>query len=242
MADGPKRFKSALALPDDLIANVIEFAADSMHPWSLLHRVNRQFRRCALKPWSATHILWNLHQAADLERLGQAVHGVRKLKLRTASNLHALPTLFALQELDLRRATDAHITYLARCSNLESLDLSQSDSITNQGVSNLSALTSLRTLRILGCHSITDLTPLSHLVKLRDLTLDSCSDLFDLRPLARLTTLQTLSFDGCDSLTDDSLQALSNLFALQSLDLSDCALLSNNGLSALSELKGKSVV
>ena len=81
----------------------------------------------------------------------------------------------------------------------------------------LMALTSLTSLDLGGCRSLTDLGPLSGLTGLTSLNLERCQSLTDLGPLSGLTGLTSLDLGMCSALTD--IGPLAGLSGLSSLDL-----------------------
>jgi internalin A len=81
----------------------------------------------------------------------------------------------------------------------------------------LASLTSLKSLNLVGCRKVRDLTPLSSLTSLQSLDLHMCAQIDDLTPLASLTTLRSLSLFTCGQISN--LTPLASLTALQSLDL-----------------------
>ena len=107
----------------------------------------------------------------------------------------------------------------ARETSAQKLDLSQLVSLT-QLPEEISLLTSLKSLNLLYCPKLSDLTPLEKLTALQSLDLSRCEHVNDLTPLAKLTALQSLYLSGCEQVND--LTPLAKLTALQSLDLNGC--------------------
>ena len=146
----------------------------------------------------------------------------------------------ALTELDLssKGLTDADLAPLAEMKNLESLNLSGNDAITN--LSSLAGLSSLTFLNIMNTGA-TDLSPLSDLTAMEFLHLSN-AEITDLSPLTGMSHLKELYLTDGD-LPDSKISDLSPLSGLTELEtlripsvseISDLSPLS--GLTALKTL------
>ena len=146
----------------------------------------------------------------------------------------------ALTELDLssRGLTDADLAPLAEIKNLESLNLSGNNAITN--LSSLAGLSSLTFLNIMNTGA-TDLSPLSDLTAMESLHLSN-AEITDLSPLTGMSHLKELYLTDGD-LPDSKISDLSPLSGLTELEtlripsvseISDLSPLS--GLTALKTL------
>ena len=186
---------------------------------------------------------------------------------RLSTTLKSLATdMPRLQELSLPFIDDAQLDDLNLFTNLQSLDFSNSHTISAIGMAKLSSLISLRSLNFNGCTSpFTDniaekLSNLSVLEKLRIkgalisdkallslsntltfLDVDFCSEISDegVHSLSRFSALQVLKLGWCHKITEDACGSLSNLTTLQSLDLSSCKITDKVvlGLSRLTALR-----
>lgn len=130
---------------------------------------------------------------------------------------------------------------LAGLESFRSLDLTGGESITDDGLTLVSELSSLVELDLTRCGQITDagLARLGVLTRLRDLRLSYCDGITDagLSHLGRLRSLATLDLSGCRAVTDAGLSNLRGLTALRRLNLSDCAGITDAGLVHLQRLR-----
>ena len=166
----------------------------------------------------------------------------------------------ALTELDLssKGLTDADLAPLAEMKNLESLNLSGNDAITN--LSSLAGLSSLTFLNIMNTGA-TDLSPLSDLTAMESLHLSNAeitdlspltgmshlkelyltdgdlpdSKISDLSPLAGLTELETLRIPSVSEISD--LSPLSGLTALKTLAVNGISYSGVGKITSLEPLK-----
>jgi len=126
---------------------------------------------------------------------------------------------------------------LSRLENITHLNLLGCNSLTD--ISPLSGLTNLTSLRLAGSKSLSDISPLSGLTNLTSLRLAGSKSLSDISPLSGLTNLTSLDLHGCSPLSDISpLSGLTNLTSLRlagSKSLSDMSPLS--GLTNLTSLR-----
>lgn len=198
--------------------------------------------------------LANLHQLEFLD-LG----GCTKI---TDDGL-ALTPLRRLKTLKVRHChhlTD--LSFLDQCTLLTSLDLSWCVSVTNESVTALSRLHSLRHLNLRGCYQLTNegllclaslrlnvlnisgcvnltLVGVSLAPTLQELYASGCDRLLNLDPLCVLTRLRKLHLDDCVRL--DTLRPLMSAPTLQFMDLVGCVGITDleplSSLHALTELR-----
>lgn len=85
---------------------------------------------------------------------------------------------------------------------------------------NLSKFSTLKTLRFVRCHALTQMAPeIAKCTALRELAWIKCADFHDLRGIHACPNLEILHVSGCDAI--DTLPAdLHNLTSLKALDLS----------------------
>jgi esterase/lipase superfamily enzyme/Leucine-rich repeat (LRR) protein len=138
--------------------------------------------------------------------------------------------------LDLSKLdSDRLPSELTKLSALRSLDLVFCQNLTD--LSALAALTSLQELDISDCGNLSDISPLSRLTALEWLKLEHCLQLSDISPLSRLTSLHTLLLRRTQL---SNLDPLRYLTLLLELDLSHCPQLRDlsplAGLRSLQEL------
>ena len=146
-------------------------------------------------------------------------------------NFHQKKILTSVNELRLY-----DIPNIPNCigvlTSLTSLVISECPSLSY--ISILAGMTGLEVLELSFCRSLSDISALSGLTALTKLSLSGCSSLSNISALSGLTGLTKLSLSGCSSLSDIS--ALSGLTGLTKLSLSGCSSLSD--ISALSGLTG----
>ena len=148
--------------------------------------------------------------------------------------------LTALRTLDLSECnaiTDQGVRSLVCLTALQTLHLSRTD-ITDQGLQSLSCLTALKTLGLYNCPGITDqgLQPLTCLTALQYLDLSHSAAFQSLQSLPYLTALQVLDLSHCDAITDQGVRSVSFLTALQELNLQGCTDITDQGVLSLSTL------
>jgi Leucine-rich repeat (LRR) protein len=187
-----------------------------------------------------------LPQACQLELLGSTLPGIDRLGLGNGSErLPFLGKLTTVRLLNLALYEEEGSHWVPR------LD------ITNDSLTALYALATLHTLRLDGCLTVSDLTPLSHLRALSQLSLRHCSvtdlrpiaslpltkllldenyELTNLSPLAAMSTLRCISLEDCKLLPDEALASITSLKELRTINLGYCLALSSTGLSTLSKL------
>mmetsp|Transcript_29521 Transcript_29521/g.83272 ORF Transcript_29521/g.83272 Transcript_29521/m.83272 type:complete len:298 (+) Transcript_29521:531-1424(+) len=98
--------------------------------------------------------------------------------------------------------SDSHLSQLSSLTTLRSLDIGSCTHVTDLGLASLASLTRLTTLDMSCCHRVT------------------AAGLASLRPLGGL---QNLSLEWC-FIGDSGVEALQNLTGIVSLNLSDCSL------------------
>jgi F-box and leucine-rich repeat protein 14 len=133
-----------------------------------------------------------------------------------------------LKHLNLRSSDilDADLQFVARLTSLESLDLSDNNHLSNEGLSYLLKLHNLKSLDLGWCSKITDegLVYISKLINLKSLDLEDCTEITDdgLIYISKLINLETLDLGSSDLITDEGIKQLEVLTSLKSLNL-DCA-------------------
>lgn len=135
---------------------------------------------------------------------------------------------------------DRHSAYLQSMTQLQRLDLTGSDNITDGGLQYLCGMTDMKTLSLVRCSRISD-TVLAHLrdmTQMRELHLFWCSKITDagLACLLGMTQLQTLGLSRNYNITDAGLACLGGMTQLQKLSLYDCQRISDVGLTYLRSL------
>ena len=126
---------------------------------------------------------------------------------------------------------------LCYCGALETLEVKNMEGLSDTAaaaavVAGLASCTSLKTLKLESCHSLTALPDLSALTSLQELHLEGCYSLTALSGLSALTSLQWLNLYNCSSLT--VLPDLSAFTSLPTLNLEYCK--SARALTALPDL------
>jgi Leucine-rich repeat (LRR) protein len=134
------------------------------------------------------------------------------------------------------RATNTRLLDVGRLTGLQQLSIENSN-CTDAALSNLSGLTSLKTLSIGHCTHITDagLAQLKPLHRLQELDVGYTSITGEgLGHLDRLTSLRNLRLDGCQ-ITESGFANLAKLVMLETLSLQNCNV-SNYGFARIAEL------
>lgn len=178
----------------------------------------------------------------------------------TAAGISQLSAIPSLRELSLSKcgAVDFSSKILAAFTQLESLNLSRCEELTDQDFLGVASLQQLKTLQLYGCSRLTDggLVQLAQLNRLERLlfpggnrygdpsirTLCSIDSLrvldlrhsrsisgVDLPNLVCMATLESLNLALCDQVEKSSLVGLSVAKSLKHLDLSGCKALTNVG-------------
>ena len=152
----------------------------------------------------------------------------------------AQPPLFsAVQTLCLENADDEEVRRLKSLPNLQTLTFGgYSSNVTDAGLSSLSCCANLQTLKLQELRDVTDagLSSLSGCANLQTLTLRFLSKVTDagLSSLSGCANLQTLGLCWLDGVTGAGLSSLSSCANLQTLTLEDLCDVTNAGLSSLS--------
>lgn len=142
-----------------------------------------------------------------------------------------LSDVWELTELDLHSQGITNISALSSLLNLETLDLSSNHQITD--ISALSSLLNLKTLDLSSNRQITDISALSSLITLKSLDLRT-TQITDISALSGLQNLETLSLTG-NRIIDIS--ALSGLTNLKTLNLGFNQITDISALSGLTKLE-----
>ncbi len=142
---------------------------------------------------------------------------------RLAENVRNFPHLKNLKLAFCRKINGAGLAPLADLHDLEILDLSNCEMISDAGLPYLAQLSKLQCLNLSFCPRIRGigLNYLANLHELKELNLENCFQASDgdLAFLANLKKLQKLNLSECEKLTNACLRYLSNLHELQELDL-----------------------
>eukprot|EP00798_Chlamydomonas_sp_ICE-L_P012032 gene12032-biopygen10007 len=113
---------------------------------------------------------------------------------------------------------------LRECTELKELTLHRC-SVLKQIPPYLTGFSKLRSLNLLHCEGLEDVSVLGHCTNMTALNLSFCTKLEDLSALRSCTNLQTLDLSGCQHLVDVS--ALGYCTDLRTLDLCYCEELAN---------------
>ena len=114
--------------------------------------------------------------------------------------------------LELSGVDDSYLQYVGSLKQLEFLNLTRCDEITDQGLEHISSLQQLESLSLLGCYEITDQ---------------------GLKYISSLQRLKSLNVSYCGEITDQGLKHISSLQQLKSLNLKQCDKITNQGLVVL---------
>lgn len=154
--------------------------------------------------------------------------------------------LVALKELKVggcsRVATinDATLLGIAKCTQLQILDLSGCSNITNSGFAHISSLSRLRELNLWNCLRLSpsSLTILTVFTALSELSLRGCQSMDDssMQYIAKVQTLCRLDLRACENLRGEELGRLTLCKPLTELNLKCCYALVDSGLSSLGAL------
>eukprot|EP00184_Porphyridium_aerugineum_P008579 CAMPEP_0184691910 /NCGR_PEP_ID=MMETSP0313-20130426/607_1 /TAXON_ID=2792 /ORGANISM="Porphyridium aerugineum, Strain SAG 1380-2" /LENGTH=1354 /DNA_ID=CAMNT_0027149689 /DNA_START=35 /DNA_END=4099 /DNA_ORIENTATION=- len=128
---------------------------------------------------------------------------------------------------------------LSRCPNLCSLTLSKGWKLKDSALVSLTRCRNVQTLQASACEFLTDegVTKLAtNCTKLQDIIFPRCSGVTDasIRLFGRYChKLRHVSFSGCRSITDETLISLSSCSYLESINVSKCTNLTDYGFVAL---------
>jgi Leucine-rich repeat (LRR) protein len=258
-------------LPDDVWTYIFNFSINSLQEWARSQHVCRQLRLCARKPHTLAHLDVSL-KSNQLDCLGATLPGVRKLELdfeaqSRKSSPKLTPKLTSVNEFRIWSATNNIMPLLMCAPRLSTLLLDNVFRLTNQGLSVLSNLKALHTLRLDGtytfqnCTHISDLTPLAELstltslslfsigvtdltplslLPLSELVLEDNFSLLDVSPLRGIRTLRSLSLQSCFKLT--TIEPLFEMTALRTLNLAHCDGIPSLDLQGLSSIPSLAVL
>ena len=136
-------------------------------------------------------------------------------------DLTPISSLYSLETLHFARCGVTSLSALVGLSSIKSLNLSQCRDITD--LTPLRHLSNIQHLSFSDCSRITDLTHVSHLSKLQLLQMRNCLGIDDLSPLGSLSLLTTLHCSGCLGISD--LSPLAKLRNLEHINCRDCPLI-----------------
>jgi len=178
--------------------------------------------------------LSNVSRLSSLRRLAMSQNpevtssGMLRLKMITLRELEVCKC-----DLD-----DAAISAISELESLQTLFIDNNHKVTNTGVSSLSRLAHLHTLRIVGCDQVTSagLSQIQHL-QLRKFDVGN-SKLNDeaMSVLGQIKSLQVLRIYGNIDVTDDGISKLTALSNLTELDVSWCSKITDVGISHVVKL------
>ncbi len=167
--------------------------------------------------------LKDLHQLEDLHLSGCLKPEVKEF--------YSLEHLTELREFSYNaRKSNTSFEFISKNYNLETLDLSDSFSVSSYDF--LNKLTKLQQLDLSGNFAATseNLAPIKNLSKLESLVLRRCTEITDLEFLKDLSQLKVLDISGCTKITD--LEPLKNLSQLKWLNLHGCHSITDQSLEA----------
>jgi hypothetical protein len=146
--------------------------------------------------------------------------------------------------VDLRdiEVTDNLLKKIASCEQLQSLDLSDCEGVTDAGVSELAACKHLQSLNLRLCRKVSDsgLKELARCPRLQSLDLQNCARVTDegIKALTACQTLQELYLGGCaNDVTEVGLKELVKFKQLKSLSLFHCTRITDAELQQLADCK-----
>ena len=215
--------------------------------------------RATCSTWSSIHDawcpkLWPLRWTAVMEDKMAWFQSVTEVNLlycvegvsSTLAELRSLPSLHTLwlPASCAERAVDAEVVYgLSTLTELYIRDMREEEEggglvePAGEWVLDLSRLTTLSTLNLACCLTVTDeqVQAASKLTGLTDLNLGECFHVTTegLRAVSSLSTLTRLDLAWCLSVTDEGLRTVSSLTALIELDLQGCVNVTAAGIRAL---------
>lgn len=131
----------------------------------------------------------------------------------------SFPFLEELYFLSYKDLTDKELVYLNPCLNLKKIDF-YSITITDQGLTSLSKLSSLEELKLRRCQTLNDesLALLSQFPKLKKITIDDSNITGQgLANFSALSSLEEIEFSFCKKLTDEGVTHLSQCLKLKKI-------------------------
>jgi hypothetical protein len=162
----------------------------------------------------------------DAKRISSDTHEVVGQDLLDDSLIVLLKRCRRLRTISLVACllTDKSLVQLAHSADLEEIDLSLCNMMSDATPIALSTLPKLRLLLLRWRYSVADpsLEALSHSKTIRTLAFDSCEDITDvgLRSLAKIEQLEHLALPAFAEFTDDGFLALGALTNLKTLCIS----------------------
>eukprot|EP00210_Caulerpa_lentillifera_P004685 g4470.t1 len=182
---------------------------------------------------------WNQLHMDTLEQITQLpkLHGLNLKNCLGVGDtlLEGLAAMGTIRSLNLSNTgiTDDGLMLLNDLQ-LDQLNLSRCDNVTDDGMFWLQYCRSLQELDISGCHNITSggLEQLQHLPNLKRLYLQEMK-LMDCSSLCNLPVLEMLNLRDCSWVTDSVLSSLALCENLRFLNLRNCSKFTDHGLRSL---------
>eukprot|EP00808_Paulinella_micropora_P006922 g38557.t1 len=183
-------------------------------------------------------------EAEDAMRMLPTIPGLHKLTIKRGVTDADLARLSALDltHLDLSNSpsvTNSGLTHFAKYPNLTHLNLAYSSGFNGAGMSHLSTLRKLESLSLHFSRGVDDegLKHLSCLTNLQQLDIGYCNQVGDagLAHLAGLVKLKRLNLIFCAEISDVGLGHLARLENLQYLNLRACTAITDTGLAIISD-------
>ena len=190
--------------------------------------------------------LWNKVRGSKLFRMAQlgllhvAHEGTINATKVPYDLIHHATTLSPVITLTTESISDQGLVHLGALTQLHTLNLRRCKKVSDQGLVHLGALSQLHTLNLMKCKNVSDegLGHLRTLSQLHTLDLSQCDEVSDggLAHLGALSQLHTLDLCGCKNVSDEGLAHLTALSHLHALDLRGCTNVSDKGLAHLGTL------
>jgi len=191
-------------IPDEVLHIVITFAESTLSRILALQRVNRHFRRLMRLPIMVSHLDLSFQRPTDLLQLGPHAAGLHRVRFATTRSLQLIQLTPSLRELNLsccKTLSDDQLSSVCNLTQLRSLIVVGCPKL--KDLSFLSLASSLRVMNISNCANITGVPPCN----LMELEMNSCTSVWFWEPLRYMSNLTNLSMREC-VLTDQVLECL----------------------------------
>lgn len=233
------------ALPDDLMCRILVFTPGDTIPVSRKNGSSYQISKAGALLGSAVQAENLAHIATQKDGLSWEDYAAIK---RYRPNFLETSQQYLIPQQNLKKInniplnfTDKDLDALVTCApNLEILDLSGCDLLTNEGLAHVPQLQNLKALNLAECEEITNagLAPLSGLQNLKHLNLTDCERITNvgLAHFAEFPSLTRLNLSGCSNISNSGVAHLSGCPGLEHLSLSGCWKITNVGLAHLEHL------
>lgn len=202
-----------------------------------------------LSALSSLRVFHAQHSSLETEAGPQVLSGLQHLEDVNLANCGLAELGFcdlpALRSVRLRSCLELrNLLHIGHALLLQTLDLSNNQSIDDGSLAELAGLKHLSELNLHGCWRVTDAGLRVLPATLERLILHGCFRVQNLEggALDHLTALQRLDLQDCVMMTDEGLHNMTHMRMLRDLNLSQCVKVTDAGLFGLTGLRDLSVL